>query len=73
MLGVVHLWYAQMDNTVTNMAVDTTGGHLTLEESFTRRYFLGSKLDHPNYDVEEYTILLLYGKVLWTSQLIPWH
>ena len=46
----------KMDNTVTNMAVDTTGGHLTLEESFTQDgKFWGVSFDHPNYDVEEYT------------------
>ena len=46
----------KMDNTVTNMAVDTTGGHLTLEESFTQNgTFWGLSFDHPNYDVEEYT------------------
>jgi len=45
-----------MDNTVTDMAVDTTSGHLTLEESFTQDgTFWGLSLDHPNYLVEEYT------------------
>jgi len=46
----------KMDNTVTDMAVDTTSGHLTLEESFTQDgTFWGLSLDHPNYLVEEYT------------------
>ena len=46
----------KMDNTVTNMAVDTTGGHLTLDESYTSgSKFWGISLDQPNYDVEEYT------------------
>lgn len=46
----------KMDNTLTNMAVDTTGGHLTLENSYTAGDdFWGLSLDHPNYLSEEYT------------------
>ena len=41
---------------VNNLTVDTTAGHLTLDNSFTQDgNFWGISLDHPNYDVDEYT------------------
>jgi len=43
-------------SSVNNLMVDTTAGHLTLGNSFTQDgNFWGISLDHPNYDIDEYT------------------
>lgn len=60
----------KMDNTLTNMTVDTTGGHLTLDESYTSGdKFWGISLSQPNYDVEDYTdtTLLWMGSMDFTT------
>jgi hypothetical protein len=53
----------KLDNSLTNMVVDTTSGHLTLDESFTQgNQFWGISFDQPNYDVEEYTDTVVIWK-----------
>lgn len=63
----------KMDNTVTDMTVDTTSGHLTLEESFTQDgTFWGISLDHPNYQNEEYrdTAVIWKGDMDFNTDLM---
>lgn len=60
----------KMDNTTTNTTVDTTGGHLTLENSYVDGgAFWGLSFDHPDYDVEEYTdtAIIWKGTMDWTT------
>ncbi len=60
----------KMDNTTTNMSVDTTGGHLTLENSYVDGgTFWGVSLDHPDYQNTEYTdtALIWKGSMDWTT------
>ena len=46
----------KMDNTVSNFVVDTTGGHLTLDNSYTADgNFWGLSFHQPNYLTDEYT------------------
>ena len=55
---------------VNNLTVDTTAGHLTLDNSFTQDgQFWGISLDHPNYDVDEYTdtTYVFKGVMDWSS------
>ncbi|MGA0303648.1 MAG: hypothetical protein ACO3K3_06275, partial [Schleiferiaceae bacterium] len=60
----------KMDNTTTNMSVDTTGGHLTLENSYVDGgTFWGLSFDHPDYQNTEYTdtALIWKGTMDWTT------
>jgi hypothetical protein len=60
----------KMDNTTTNMHVDTTGGHLTLENSYVDGgNFWGLSLDHPDYTTTEYTdtALVWKGTMDWST------
>ena len=60
----------KMDNTTTNMSVDTIGGHLTLENSYVDGgTFWGLSLDHPDYLNTEYTdtALIWKGTMDWST------
>jgi len=60
----------KMDNTTTNVSVDTTGGHLTLDNSYVDGgNFWGLSFHQPDYDVEEYTdtVLVWKGTMDWST------
>jgi hypothetical protein len=59
----------KMDNTTTNMSVDTTGGHLTLDNSYVDGgEFWGISFNQPDYENEEYTdtVSIWKGSMDWT-------
>ena len=59
----------KMDNTTTNMSVDTTSGHLTLDNSYVDGgEFWGLSFNQPDYENEEYTdtVSIWKGSMDWT-------